>query len=129
MSENVIPGPAQWVANARRSLTDEVPDSKEGESDKLDGGGGPPHDPGMEARMSAVEADTREIKGILQRLEPVLGRVDDRLRKLEADTLPKISADLARLEGRVSQLPGTVTIIGFVLAVLAAGGVLKYLYG
>lgn len=84
-------------------------------------GGGGPHNPDMEARLAAVEADTREIKGILQRLEPLLGRMDERMRKVEVD--------VAELKGRVSQLPTTIQVIGFVIAVLVAGGVLRYFAG
>lgn len=98
------------------------------------GGGGPPYDPGMEARMSAVEVDVREIKSILQRLEPLLTRVDERTRKIEADTLPKLGIDLAELKGRVSQLPTAMAIFGYMSGLIAltltlfgaAYGVLKF---
>lgn len=89
-------------------------------------GGRGPHDPGMEARVAAVETDLKEIKGVLVRLEPLLGRMDDRLRKMETDTLPKLGSELAELKGRVSQLPSTIQLIGFVLAVLAIAGFTRY---
>lgn len=98
-------------------------------------GGDGPNDPGMEARMTAVEVDVREIKGILQRLEPLLGRLDERTRKIEADTLPKLGTDLAELKGRVSQLPTALAIFGYmgslvalVLGIIGAVlGISKYL--
>ena len=77
-----------------------------------------PHDDGMEARMSALEADTREIKAILGRLEPLLSRMDERMRKLELD--------VAELKGRVSQLPTNVHLIGLVVGVLALAGASRY---
>lgn len=136
MSDNVVQGPESWQANMNRSLE---PDPEP--SGDLAGGGGPPHDPGMEARVSALEASFGDVKAILARLEPTLGRVDDRtrkieaeitsvdgrLRKIETDTFPKLGADIAELKGRVSQLPSTIQIIGFVLAVLTLAGLSKYL--
>ena len=85
--------------------------------------------------MTAVEVDVREIKGILQRLEPLLGRLDERTRKIEADTLPKLGTDLAELKGRVSQLPTALAIFGYmgslvalVLGIIGAVlGISKYL--
>jgi hypothetical protein len=38
----------------------------------------------------------------------------------------KVALDLARLEGRVSQLPNTVQMLGFVLAVLTITGLLRF---
>lgn len=98
-------------------------------------GGDGPHNPDMEARMTAVEVDVREIRGILQRLEPLLGRLDERTRKIEADTLPKLGTDLAELKGRVSQLPTALAIFAYMgsLVALVLGitgavlGVSKYL--
>lgn len=77
----------------------------------------------MEARMLAVELDVQEVKGILQRLEPLLGRLDERTRKIEADTLPRVGMDLAELKGRMSQLPTSLTIFAYMggLLTLAMG--------
>jgi len=85
--------------------------------------------------MTAVEVDVREIRGILQRLEPLLGRLDERTRKIEADTLPKLGTDLAELKGRGSQLPTALAIFAYMgsLVALVLGitgavlGVSKYL--
>ena len=135
MSDNVVPGPQIWRINMIRSMepdSDPAPD--------LAGGGGPPHDPGMEARVSALEASFGDLKTILARLEPTLARVDDRtrkmetdlasmdgrFRKIETDMLPKLGADVAELKGRISQLPSTIQMIGFVLVVLALAGVTRY---
>lgn len=122
MSDNVVQGPESWRANIAHSLE---PDP-EPPAD-LAGGGGPPHNPGMEARVTALEANFGDVRAILARLEPMLGRVDDRtrkietdvtsmdgrLRKIETDTLPKLGSDLARLDGRVSQLPTALTVFAY----------------
>lgn len=76
--------------------------------------------------MDAVEKSSNDIKAVLGRLEPMLGRMDDRARKLEVDTLPKLAMDMAELKGRLSQMPSTIQLIGFVLAVLALAGLSKY---
>lgn len=84
---------------------------------KLETGGGGGDSGGMGPRLEALEADVRDIKGILGRLEPMLKGMDDRGRKLETD--------LAELKGRVSQLPTTIQLLSFVLAVLALSGLLR----
>ncbi|MBS7811184.1 hypothetical protein [Roseococcus pinisoli] len=72
-------------------------------------------------RLLKLETGVGDIRTTLGRLEPVLNRIDAAGRKLETD--------VARLDGRVSQLPSTLTMIGFVFAVLAAGGVMKFFLG
>ena len=73
----------------------------------------------METRIATLEAGFQDVRAVLARLEPVLVRVDDRTWKIEVD--------LAELKGRVSQLPTTLQMIGFVPAVLALAGFSKYL--
>lgn len=46
---------------------------------------------------------------------------------MEVDTLPKLGIDLAELKGRISQLPGTLQLIGFVMSVPALAGIAQYL--
>ena len=89
-----------------------------------------------------------EIRLLLKRLEPVLsgveatvGRSQDDIAAIQRDVAwvrsevkdlvtsgTKMREDIAELKGRVSQLPSTVQLIGFVLAVLAFGGVLRLLH-
>jgi uncharacterized coiled-coil protein SlyX len=110
--------------------------------------GGAPYDGGMEARVARLEAGVSDIKMTLARLEPVLGQMSKELGLLRSD-LVDIRSDLkdlrsdvtdlrskdlvdvkvavAKLEGRVSQLPTTVQMLGFIFIVLAAAGVTKYL--
>jgi hypothetical protein len=80
----------------------------------------PPDPPDMEARIQAVEVDLRDIKAVLNRIEPILVKIDAGVRKIESDT--------ARLDGRISQLPSTVQLIGFVIAVLVAGSLIKHFF-
>jgi hypothetical protein len=51
------------------------------------------------------------------------------LAELKGRLPASLQTDVAELKGRVSQLPTTVQMIGFVLAVLVAGGVLKHFLG
>jgi hypothetical protein len=81
------------------------------------GGGGSYDDP-MEARLTRVE-------DILVRLEPAVGRIDAAVTKL-TDSVHKVEIDLAELKGRVSQLPTTLQLLGFIIAIFAAAGPLKY---
>ncbi len=72
------------------------------------------------SRAPICEADMREVKGSLARIEKVLERMDERFRKLEIE--------VAEVKGRVSQLPNTwqmlvggLTMIGFVFALVRFG--------
>ncbi len=62
--------------------------------------------------MTAVEADIGDIKGILQRLEPAIRRLE---------------LDVAEMKGRVPQLPTSIQMIGLVLAILAISGAMHWL--
>jgi hypothetical protein len=54
----------------------------------------------------------------LARLEPVLSQVSKDLMELKVA--------VAKLEGRTSQLPTTIQMLGFIFVVLAVAGVTKY---
>ena len=105
----------------------------------IDGGGGPPHTPDMEARVAALEIDVKEVKATLGRLEPMLVRMDERTKDMLAradfirldEKIGKIDIKLderlknlptaegfGRLEGKVSSLPTWWTLIVF--SVIAA---------
>lgn len=79
-------------------------------------GGGDSGD--MDTRIERLEAGMIDVKASLTRIEATLTKMDDRGRKSEID--------IAELKGRVSQLPTTLQMIGFVLAVLAIAGLGKY---
>jgi hypothetical protein len=81
----------------------------------------------MEGRVVALEADTREVKTILGRMELLLRAVDDRGRTID-DRLREVEIDLAELKGRVAQLPnawqmltGAGGFIGLVFLLLRFG--------
>ena len=97
-------------------------------------GGPPPHDPGMEARFSALEASVGEVRTVLGRLEPLLGRIDGRLGAVETrlgavetrlgafdDRLRGVELGVAELKGRVTELPTTIQVFNHMLGLL--GGV------
>lgn len=69
----------------------------------------------LEQRVANLEADMREVKSILTRMEPLLRGIDDRLRKIEVEA--------AETKGRVSQLPTAWTLLtgGFGLVVATFG--------
>ncbi len=78
----------------------------------IDGGGGPPHSPDMEARVTKLEAGLSDIKAVLSRIEPALGKMDDRLRALEGE--------VREAKGRISAMPSTWQLIGINLALAVA---------
>jgi chromosome segregation ATPase len=69
----------------------------------------------LDARVATLEADMREVKSTLGRIEPLLRSIDERLRKLEID--------VSEMKGKVSQLPTAWTFItsgiGLVLGTFA----------
>ena len=67
----------------------------------------------MEARIAALESSVNDIKAVLQRLEPMITRMDERLK-----TLPSAES-FGELKGRVASLPTWWTLLAF--AVIAAG--------
>jgi hypothetical protein len=103
---------------------------------KLAGRGGGSDDGGMlEQRVAALEADMRDVKSILARMEPVLRAVGDGVQRLDKrmdgvdDRLRRLELETAEMKGKVSQLPTAWTFIsagiglvlgtfGFVFALL-----------
>lgn len=69
------------------------------------GSGGPPHNPGMEARLTALEES--------------FSRVDQSLARIEGGTLPSIKSDLSELKGKVSQLPTAMNILTYMGSLIA----------
>lgn len=88
------------------------------DGDRVVPGGGPPHDPGMEARVARLEDQ-------FGRIEALLRGIDDRMRKFEVDA--------AEMKGRLSGLPSTwavvttviggqITLVGLLFAALKLTG-------
>jgi hypothetical protein len=79
----------------------------------------------MEPRFKALEDK-------FGRIEPRLDAIISDLAIIKAtvatkDDMSKISERVGKLETAVSMLPGTITLILFVLAVLGIAGIAKYL--
>ena len=87
----------------------------------IDGDGGGPHDPDMEAlirRVDQLEADIRDVKASVGRVEASTARIEAAVLKV-GEALVKTREDVAELKGRVSQLPGSLQIVGIIFAVNA----------
>lgn len=75
----------------------------------------------MEQRVTRLEQDMKEVKSLLgDKIMPMLISINEQLKHTAT------KEDLAELKGRVSQLPTTLQMIGFVLAVLGIAGLAKY---
>ncbi len=95
------------------------------------GGGGGPHDPGMDARVTRLEDQYGRIETLLRaidgrmgqldgrmgqlddrvgRIEDRVGRIDDRVEQL-GDRVRHIEIDVAELKGRIVNLPTTWAMI------------------
>lgn len=73
------------------------------------GGGGGPHDPGMEVRVAVLEQIAKETQSSVLALRGDVGGLDSRLRGVEVS--------IGRLEGKIDALTGT--IVGQTSAALA----------
>ncbi|WP_201829572.1 hypothetical protein [Microvirga zambiensis] len=85
----------------------------------------------MEARVTALEENFKKIDGKLDKLIETVGdfrrNTEVHLASIEAELKIRASAtDLAEVKGRVSNLPTTLQLLAFVVAVMAAAGLLRY---
>ncbi len=67
------------------------------------------------------------MEDILVRLEPAVGRIDTAVTKL-TDSVHKVEIDLAELKGRILQLPTTLQLLGFVVALFVAAGLMTHFF-
>jgi archaellum component FlaC len=83
-----------------------------------------------EQAADAREADTREVRNALSRIEALIRGLDDRVGRLEDrvggvdDKARRVEVELAELKGRVSQLPTAWMLFtggsGLILAIFGA---------
>jgi hypothetical protein len=109
------------------------------EREPASGGEGPPQEGGLDARFARLEAGVSDVKATLARFEAVLGQVSEDLSALRSDLkgvrsglgeaklldFTDLRVSFHRLEDRVTRLPSTIQMIGFVLAVLAISGAVR----
>ncbi len=89
-----------------------------------------PHDPGMEARVTALESAIGEILAELRGLRRDMSGIKQDVSGLKQDvtglkqnvtdltsTTRKMELDLARMDGRVSQMPTLLQLITVVVAI------------
>lgn len=81
------------------------------------GGGGGPHDPGMDARVTRLEEQYGRIETLLRAIDDRAGRIEDRVGRIEDhverldDRIRRIEIDVAELKGRIVNLPTTWAMI------------------
>jgi hypothetical protein len=68
-----------------------------------------PHDPGMEARVTALGSAVGEILAELRAMRQDMAELKSTTRKMELD--------LARMDGRVSQMPTLIQLVTVVIAI------------
>lgn len=64
--------------------------------------------------------------GTYDRMEARVARLEDDMKEVKSD-LKAIRSDLAYMKGRMDQMPTTIQLLGFVIAVLVASGIFSYL--
>lgn len=78
--------------------------------------GGGPYDPDLYGRVGRLEADMREVKGALGRLEPLIVRIDAQMPHLAT------KAEVAALRADLAEKPSRTYLWGVLAALLAAYG-------
>ncbi len=101
-SENVI-RPTQWMESGQLSLSS-------GPEQLIASGGGGPHDPDMETRVSALESEMKDVTATLTRMDVSLARIEVTLGSLAT------KADIAFVTGAISTLAEKVSAQGARLA-------------
>ena len=74
----------------------------------------------MANELGSLRSDLKDLRSDLKDL-----RSD--LTDLRSKDLVDVKVSVAKLDGRVSQLPTTIQMLGFTFVVLAVAGVTKYL--
>jgi hypothetical protein len=73
----------------------------------------------LERRVEALENDVRDMKSSLSRLEVGFARMEEKLAHLATGAdIANIRESVARVEGRLSQIPSTWQIVGILAALL-----------
>jgi hypothetical protein len=97
MSDNII-RPDAWLKNGVESLHR----TREAEG-RLEGGGDGPQGPNMEQRVAALEADMKDVKAGIGRLETAAAKTDSRLDKLD-DRLRSLEIASGKVDGKLDLL-------------------------
>jgi hypothetical protein len=84
------------------------------------GDGGPDPLDLLEKRVGALEADVKDIKVSLAKMEMSFARIEEKL------SFVALRDDLARIEGRVAQIPTIWQIVGILAALMFGVAPLVY---
>ncbi len=68
-------------------------------------GGAGPHNPDMDARIDALESETRETRAVMARIDVTLARIDERMSVLATKgDIAGVSERVSRIEERLNTL-------------------------
>jgi hypothetical protein len=81
----------------------------------------------LERRVDALEADMKEVKASLLRLETGFARIEERLSHVATvSDIATVRESVARLDGKLTQIPTTWQIIGILAGLLFGVASLVY---
>ena len=88
-------------------------DGKRFAGDDKSGGGSGPEDPMLERRVDILEADMKDVKSSLSRIEVTLASIQATIAQMpKASDFTRLSNEVAEIKGKVSNLPTIWTILG-----------------
>ena len=91
------------------------------------GGGSGPEDPMLERRVETLEADMKEVKASLSRLETGFARMEEKLSHVATvSDIAAVRESVARLDGKLTLIPTTWQIISILAALLFGVASLVY---
>ncbi|WP_312834774.1 hypothetical protein [Comamonas sp.] len=91
--------PGNFIADAPKYEDDDGEDSPEDLKDRLDGRGEPPHNGGMEARLTALEAFAQDAKDRLTRVETKLDHIEKEVGQVKWWIIAQIVAGIVAVLG------------------------------
>src|SRR4051794_36826497 len=117
---------ASWRKPRSRSLESRMSDDNIIKFPRRPGGGGP-EGPMIEQRVARLEQDMGEIKSTLARIEQRLSGIEIELKHLpKASDYATIKGDVARVDGRLQNMPSTLQLVTIILTTWSLGTALIF---
>ena len=90
-------------------------------------GGGGPEDPMLSERVDGLEKRVERVENRLASIEVLLSEIKGQLSQMpKGNDFATIRADVARVDGRLSQFPTTWQLLAMVISTWAAGAAIVF---
>jgi hypothetical protein len=94
---------------------------------KSKSGGSGPEDPMLDKRVEKLEADMKDAKASLARLEVSVGKIEGAVSQMpKGSDYATLRSDIGKIEGALSKLPTTVQLFLGMITTWAAGAAIVW---